>query len=294
MRKILTIIAALVFTIQILDNISDIFTTPPAGAIDISTIPPEERPDEGTFYYITVPFGQELKFHEPEERPDEGTFYIPIDIGLTVIYILFLAAGLCLSIAVLLPDKKPKSASLNISEQTQNITALEEKLAIIALVGYILSCLCFFIVYYENLFNSFKYGAFTDALKFCVGYTFTFIGDSIAGLCLSVAVLSPYNDTKVATADLRQQAQNIKGMKIKLAIIALVFSGISVVRLFYDFEIVDFFYGSLFEFYFDMLHSIPSVLPRIAVLCLSIAVLLPYKKAAETSSANTEPRQLKN
>ena len=259
MRTTLTIIAALVFTIQILVNISDIFTTPPAGAIDISTIP-------------------------PEERPDEGTFYIPIDIGLTVFYIVFLAAGLCLSIAVLLPDKKPKSASLNISEQTQNITALEEKLAIIALVGFSLSCLCFFIVYYETLFNSFKYGAFTDGLKFCVGYTFTIIGDSIAGLCLSVAVLSPYKDTKVATADLRQQAQNIKGMKIKLAIIALVFSGISfIVPLFSDFEIVNFFYGSLFEFYFHMLHSIPSVLPMISVLCLSIAVLLPYKELRSTS-----------
>ena len=97
MKTTLTIIAALVFTIQILVNISDIFTTPPAGAIDISTIP-------------------------PEERPDEGTFYIPIDIGLKVFYIVFLAAGLCLSIAVLLPDKKPKSASLDISEQSQNIS----------------------------------------------------------------------------------------------------------------------------------------------------------------------------
>ena len=293
MRTTLTIIAALVFTIQILVNISDIFTTPPAGAIDISTIPPEERPDEGTFYYITVPFGQELKFHEPEERPGEGTFYIPIDIGLTVFYIVFLAAGLCLSIAVLLPHKKPKSASLDISEQAQNITALEEKLAIIALVGFSLSCLCFFILDYEYLFNSFKYGAFTDGLKFCVGYTFTIIGDSIAGLCLSVAVLSPYKDTKVATADLRQQAQNIKGMKIKLAIIALVFSGISIVPLFSDFEIVNFFYGSLFEFYFHMLHSIPSVLPMISVLCLSIAVLLPYKKTPH-SSENTAARRVKN
>jgi hypothetical protein len=282
MRTTLTIIAALVFTIQILVNISDIFTTPPAGAIDISTIPPEERPDEGTFYYITVPFGQELKFHEPEERPGEGTFYIPIDIGLTVFYIVFLAAGLCLSIAVLLPDKKPKSASLNISEQTQNITALEEKLAIIALVGFSLSCLCFFILDYAYLFNSFKYGAFTDGLKFCVRYTFTIIGDSIAGLCLSVAVLSPYKDTKVATADLRQQAQNIKGMKIKLAIIALVFSGIGIVRFSY-FEIVHFSYGSLLELLDGMLHTIPWMLPSIAVLCLSIAVLLPYKELRSTS-----------
>ena len=97
MKTTLTIIAALVFTIQILVNISDIFTTPPAGAIDISTIP-------------------------PEERPDEGTFYIPIDIEFTVLSIVFFAGGLCLSIAVLLPDKKPKSASLDISEQAQNIS----------------------------------------------------------------------------------------------------------------------------------------------------------------------------
>ena len=157
MKTTLTIIAALVFTIQILVNISDIFTTPPAGAIDIFTIP-------------------------PEERPDEGTFYIPIDIEFTVLSIVFFAGGLCLSIAVLLPDKKPKSASLDISEQAQNITALEEKLAIIALVGFSLNLL--YILYYEyfhlfkplgaDIYDVFiKYDAFTDSLKFWVEYTFT-------------------------------------------------------------------------------------------------------------------------
>jgi hypothetical protein len=266
MRTTLTIIAALVFTIQILVNISDIFTTPPAGAIDISTIP-------------------------PEERPDEGTFYIPIDIGSTVFHIVFFTAGLCLSIAVLLPHKKPKSASLDISEQAQNITALEEKLAIIALVGFSLNLL--YILYYEyfhlfkplgaDIYDVFiKYDAFTDSLKFWVEYTFTTISIPIAGLCLSVAVLSPYKETKGAAADLRQQAQNIKGMKIKLAIIALVFSGIGIVRFSY-FEIVHFSYGSLLELLDGMLHTIPWMLPSIAVLCLSIAVLLPYKELRSTS-----------
>ena len=240
MRTTLTIIAAFVFGIQALMSIIDIFTIPTAGEI-----------------------------------PTAGNV---IDIESTVFYIVFLAAGLCLSIAVLLPDKKPKSASLDISKQTKN-------LAITALVCFSLSCLCFFIVYYETLFSSFKYGAFTDGLKFCVGYTFTIFGDSIAGLCLTVAVLSPYKETKVAAADLGQQAQNIKGMKIKLAIIALVFCSIYIVYHSYIYK----FWALEGDFY-----SIAFMLPKIALLCLSIAVLLPYKKTAETSSANTAARRVKN
>lgn len=261
MKKILTIIAALVFTIQILVNISDIFTTPPAGAIDISTIP-------------------------PEERPDEGTFYIPIDIGSTVFHIVCLTAGLCLSIAVLLPHKKPKSASLDISKQTKN-------LAITALVCFSLNLLFHLYYLFTELWSyisliiqsageiSEDY-SFTDFLKNWVGNTFTDTSIPIAGLCLTVAVLSPYKETKGAAADLRQQAQNIKGMKIKLAIIALVFSGIGIVRFSY-FEIVHFSYGSLLELLDGMLHTIPWMLPSIAVLCLSIAVLLPYKELRSTS-----------
>jgi hypothetical protein len=269
MKKILTIIAALVFTIQILVNISDIFTTPPARAIDISTIPPEERPDEGTFY--------------------EGTFYIPVDIGSTVFHIVCLTAGLCLSIAVLLPDKKPKSASLDISKQTKN-------LAITALVCFSLNLLFHLYYLFTELWSyisliiqsageiSEDY-SFTDFLKNWVGNTFTDTSIPIAGLCLTVAVLSPYKETKVAAADLGQQAQNIKGMKIKLAIIALVFCSISIVYHSYIYK----FWALEGDFY-----SIAFMLPKIALLCLSIAVLLPYKKTAETSSANTAARQLKN
>jgi hypothetical protein len=264
MRKTLTIIAALVFTIQILVSISDIFTTPPAGAIDISTIP-------------------------PEEKPDEGTFYIPIDIEFTVFYIVFLAAGLCLSIAVLLPDKKPKSASLDISKQTKN-------LAITALVCFSLYLL--FSLYYP-FYDIWSYltliiqssgeisedYSFTDFLKNWVGNTFIDTSIPIAGLCLTVAVLSPYKETKVAAADLGQQAQNIKGMKIKLAIIALVFCSIYIVYHSYIYK----FWALEGDFY-----SIAFMLPKIALLCLSIAVLLPYKKTAETSSANTAARRVKN
>ena len=103
----------------------------------------------------------------------------------------------------------------------------------------------------------------------------------IAGMSLSLAVLLPYKDTKIATADLRQQAHNIKDMKIKLAIIALFFCGISIV------------YHSCRNFYLD-LYSIAYMLPEIALLCLSIAMLFPYKKTAEISSSNTPPRLLKN
>ena len=180
MRKTLTIIAALVFTIQILVNISDIFTTPPAGAIDISTIP-------------------------PEERPDEGTFYIPIDIGSTVFHIVFFTAGLCLSIAVLLPDKKPKSASLDISEQSQNITALKKKLAIIATIGFGLDLLFNRIIpILQDFFMSWnvRYWAllFRDNLW---AYTFN-MSIPVAGLCLSIAVLLSYKEPKAVPAEMSQ------------------------------------------------------------------------------------------
>jgi hypothetical protein len=181
MRTSLTIIAALVFTIQILVNISDIFTTPPAGAIDISTIP-------------------------PEERPDEGTFYIPIDIEFTVLSIVFFAGGLCLSIAVLLPDKKPKSPSLDISEQSQNITALKKKLAIIATIGFGLDLLFNRIIPILIPILSFplmiSHFIFTVRENLWV-YT-SIMSIPVAGLCLSIAVLLSYKEPKAVPAEMSQ------------------------------------------------------------------------------------------
>ena len=181
MRKTLTIIAALVFTIQILVNISDIFTTPPAGAIDISTIP-------------------------PEERPDEGTFYIPIDIEFTVLSIVFFAGGLCLSIAVLLPDKKPKSASLDISEQSQNITALKKKLAIIATIGFGLDLLFNRII--PILIPILSFPLMISQFIFTVRenlwvYT-SIMSIPVAGLCLSIAVLLSYKEPKAVPGEMSQ------------------------------------------------------------------------------------------
>ena len=171
MRTTLTIIAAFVFGIQALMSIIDIFTIPTAGEI-----------------------------------PTAGNV---IDIEFTVFYIVFLAAGLCLSIAVLLPDKKPKSASLDISKQTKN-------LAITALVCFSLNLL--FSLYYpfteiwsyislliQSAGEISEDYSFTDFLKNWVGNTFTDASIPIAGLCLTVAVLSPYKETKVAAADLGQQ-----------------------------------------------------------------------------------------
>ena len=178
MRKTLTIIAALVFTIQILVNISDIFTTPPAGAIDISTIP-------------------------PEERPDEGTFYIPIDIEFTVLSIVFFAGGLCLSIAVLLPDKKPKSASLDISEQSQNITALKKKLAIIATIGFGLDLLFNRII---PILQSFPLmiSQFIFTVRENLWVYTSIMSIPVAGLCLSIAVLLSYKEPKAVPAEMSQ------------------------------------------------------------------------------------------
>ena len=181
MRKILAIISAIIFTIQILYTISDIFTTPHAGAIDITTIPLEERSSV------------------------EGTFYVPIDIGLTVFHIVFFTAGLCLSIAVLLPDKKPKSASLDISEQSQNITALKKKLAIIATIGFGLDLLFNRIIpILQDFFMSWnvRYWAllFRDNLW---AYTFN-MSIPVAGLCLSIAVLLSYKEPKAVPAEMSQ------------------------------------------------------------------------------------------
>ena len=178
MKTTLTIIAALVFTIQILVNISDIFTTPPAGAIDISTIP-------------------------PEERPDEGTFYIPIDIEFTVLSIVFFAGGLCLSIAVLLPDKKPKSASLDISEQSQNITALKKKLAIIATIGFGLDLLFNRII---PILQSFPLmiSQFIFTVRENLWVYTSIMSIPVAGLCLSIAVLLSYKEPRAVPAEMSQ------------------------------------------------------------------------------------------
>ena len=84
-------------------------------------------------------------------------------------------------------------------------------------------------------------------------------------------------------------------MKIKLAIIALVFCGISIVYDSYSLSskillvLHEEDSGAIL-----LLAPIAFMLPKIAVLCLSIAVLLPYKKTAETSSANTAARRVKN
>ena len=182
MKTTLTIIAALVFTIQILVNISDIFTTPPAGAIDISTIP-------------------------PEERPDEGTFYIPIDIEFTVLSIVFFAGGLCLSIAVLLPDKKPKSPSLDISEQSQNITALKNKLAIIATIGFGLDLLFNRIIpILIPILQSFPLmiSQFIFTVRENLWVNTSIMSIPVAGLCLSIAVLLSYKEPKAVPAEMSQ------------------------------------------------------------------------------------------
>jgi len=88
-------------------------------------------------------------------------------------------------------------------------------------------------------------------------------------------------------------------MKIKLAIIALVFCCISIVYDTYSFIskiilLVDSFTKIADAVHVMLLVPIAFMLPKIAVLCLSIAVLLPYKKTAETSSANTAARRVKN
>ena len=108
------------------------------------------------------------------------------------------AAGLCLSIAVLLPDKKPQLASTDISQLAQNITAMKKRLAIIASAGCGLSLL------YHLLLHLFFYGGSFHSVVMNFGsFTLQMI-TPIAGLCLSVAVISPYKEPKVAIADLRQ------------------------------------------------------------------------------------------
>ena len=88
-------------------------------------------------------------------------------------------------------------------------------------------------------------------------------------------------------------------MKIKLAIIALVFCCISIVYDTHSFIskiilLVDSFTKIADAVHVMLLRPIAFMLPKIAVLSLSIAVLLPYKKTAETSSANTAARRVKN
>ena len=130
-----------------------------------------------------------------------AVYYVIIPTTRDVIYIdslvfeyFYNAAGLCLSIAVLLPDKKPQLASTDISQLAQNITAMKKRLAIIASAGCGLSLL-HHLFFYGWSFHSvvMNFGSFTLQMI-----------TPIAGLCLSVAVISPYKEPKVAIADLRQ------------------------------------------------------------------------------------------
>ena len=130
-----------------------------------------------------------------------AVFYVIIPTTRDVIYIdslvfesFYNAAGLCLSIAVFLPDKKPQLASTDISQLAQNITAMKKRLAIIASAGCGLSLL-HHLFFYGWSFHSvvMNFGSFTLQMI-----------TPIAGLCLSVAVISPYKEPKVAIADLRQ------------------------------------------------------------------------------------------
>ena len=111
----------------------------------------------------------------------------------------YYAAGLCLSIAVFLPDKKPQLASTDISQLAQNITAMKKRLAIIASAGCGLSLLYFTLSSLTNYGWSF----YSVVMNFGSLFTLQMI-TPIAGLCLSVAVISPYKEPKVAIADLRQ------------------------------------------------------------------------------------------
>ena len=248
MKKTLTIIAAFVFGIQALMSIIDIFTIPTAGEI----------PTAGNIVLL------------------------PIDIEFTVLSIVFFAAGLCLSIAVLLPDKKPKSASLNISEQTQNITALKKNLVIIATIGFGLDLLFNNIIpYLQDYFMlNVRYWAllFRDNLW---GYTFMSI--PVAGLCLSIAVLLPYKEPKAAPAEMSQQSLTITAMKNKLAIIAVACFGFFILYdLYHLFKTLPDFYHENYLFS-GTLNYLLGMLGTVAGLCLSIAVLLPYKELRSTS-----------
>ena len=128
-----------------------------------------------------------------------AVFYVIIPTTRDVIYIdslvfesFYYAAGLCLSIAVFLPDKKPQLASTDISQLAQNITAMKKRLAIIASAGCGLSL----------LYHLYGWSFHTVVMNFG-SFTLQMI-TPIAGLCLSVAVISPYKEPKVAIADLRQ------------------------------------------------------------------------------------------
>jgi len=135
-----------------------------------------------------------------------AVFYVIIPTTRDVIYIdslvfesFYYAAGLCLSIAVLLPDKKPQLASTDISQLAQNITAMKKRLAIIASAGCGLSLLKHLFFYLFSYGGSF----YSVVMHFGSFFTLEMIAP-IAGLCLSVAVISPYKEPKVAIADLRQ------------------------------------------------------------------------------------------
>ena len=135
-----------------------------------------------------------------------AVYYVIIPTTRDVIYIdslvfeyFYNAAGLCLSIAVLLPDKKPQLASTDISQLAQNITAMKKRLAIIASAGCGLSLLKHLFFYLFSYGGSF----YSVVMHFGSFFTLEMIAP-IAGLCLSVAVISPYKEPKVAIADLRQ------------------------------------------------------------------------------------------
>ena len=138
-----------------------------------------------------------------------AVFYVIIPTTRDVIYIdslvfesFYYAAGLCLSIAVFLPDKKPQLASTDISQLAQNITAMKKRLAIIASAGCGLSLL-HHLFFYEWSFHSVVMNSFHSVVMNFGSFTLQMI-TPIAGLCLSVAVISPYKEPKVAIADLRQ------------------------------------------------------------------------------------------
>ena len=166
MKKTLTIIAVVAFAILVLRNI-------------IAAV-----------YYVIIPTTRDV-----------------IYIDSLVFESFYNAAGLCLSIAVLLPDKKPQLASTDISQLAQNITAMKKRLAIIASAGCGLSLLhhlkLHHLFFYEWSFHSVVMNSFHSVVMNFGSFTLQMI-TPIAGLCLSVAVISPYKEPKVAIADLRQ------------------------------------------------------------------------------------------
>ena len=82
-------------------------------------------------------------------------------------------------------------------------------------------------------------------------------------------------------------------MRTTLTIIAAFVFGIQALM-----SIIDIFTiptaGNIFLYVIDIEFTVFHIVFFTAGLCLSIAVLLPYKKAAETSSVNTAARRVKN